>query len=50
MERESHNIFFTTIDYIRGKMLEKLAILGGTEVYFLFLGNLLHIADLLFTF
>lgn len=42
-------VFFNNIDFLRGKMFEKLAELEGTDVFFLFLRNVVRAADLVFT-
>ena len=43
-------IFFSTIDYIKGRMFDKLQELQGMNVFFIFMRNVIKAGDLIFTF
>jgi hypothetical protein len=48
--QQGESIFFSNIDFLKGKMFEKLAQLQGTDVFFLFMKNLVKAADLVFSY
>ena len=51
LDQESiSTIFFSSIDFIKGRMFDKLQELQGMDVFFLFMRNVIKAGDLIFTF